>query len=145
MVALATAVMLGPALRGLGSGGAARMKTVAALAAAAVAALALGLTAPDRQKMLSYLIMPPGLVWLGLFALTAELFRKAERQLAWAALIITVLYSLSGNILLGTLGLIQLERSVEAPDWTEGPPFDAVLVLGGGTKPNPEPARYASM
>jgi len=143
LVALGTAVMFGPALRALHGGGSGRIRAALGLAGAFVAVGLIGFTAPDRQKMLTHLIMPPGLVWLGLVALLAELVRRKERALGVSLAAVTVVYTLSGNVLLGTLGMIQLQESVDAADWTKGPAFDAVLVLGGGTKPNPEPARFA--
>lgn len=143
LVALVTAVWLGPALRAIRDGGSRRRNALIGLALALALAAVSGLTAPDRQKMLTHLIMPPGLVWLGLVALFADAVHRRVRPLAWALGVVTLLYSLSGNVLLGDLGLLHLQRLAEPVDWTEGPPYEAVFVLGGGTKPNPAPARYA--
>lgn len=102
----------------------------------------LGLSAADSQKMLAHLIMPPGLIWLGLIALVAALVRRRQRGPSLLAGAVLLLFSVSGNILLGTLGLISLQSELPLVDWTQGEPFDAVLVLGGGTKPQPAPARF---
>jgi len=104
--------------------------------------LGLGMHAADSQKMLAHLIMPPGLIWLGLIALVAALVRRRQRGPSLLAAAVLLLYSLGGNVLLGTLGLISLQSELPLVDWTQGEPFDAVLVLGGGTKPQPAPARF---
>lgn len=143
LVVLVCALWFGAWVRAVRAGGSHRRRALLLAVVALALVAGLGLSAPDRQKLLAYLVMPPGLVWLGLVAVGRELFHRRERILGGAVLALFFVYTLMGNVLIGTLGLIALERSVEHVDWTEGPPFDAVLVLGGGTKSNPPPARYA--
>lgn len=142
LLVLGLAVMAGPAWRALRRGGSDRLRALIGLGLSLAVALGLGLAAPDSQKMLSHLIMPTGWVWLGLLVLSVELVRLRLRGLAALSCGLWVLYSLCGNVLLGTLGLIGLQSELPLVDWRQGPAYDAVLVLGGGTKPQPEPARF---
>lgn len=119
-----------------------RRGVVAAYAALVVAAAAASVLDPVGQKVLGNLLMPTGWVWLGLLGWGADaVFRRARGQAA-GLLILFVLHTLAGNVLLGTLGVIWLQDQLPRVDWRQGPPFDAVLVLGGGTKEAPDPNRF---
>ena len=134
------AAAVGPAVRAWRAG---RRAAVAAAGGVALAVVAGQLALdPVSQKVVSHLVMPTGLVWLGLAALAGEAAARRERRFAGALVALFAAYTAAGNILLGTLGLLWLQAQVPALDWREGPPFDAVLVLGGGTKPAPAPNRF---
>jgi uncharacterized SAM-binding protein YcdF (DUF218 family) len=87
------------------------------------------------KKVVALLVMPAGLVWLGLMALAAwPGMGRWWRGLALAAL---VLHTLAGNVWFGAW----LLRGLEAPyTATAAPrePFDAICVLGGGTSFRPD-------
>lgn len=136
------AVGLGLAVRGFRAGGVLRLRASIAAVAMLILVLALGVASPVSQKMLAYLIMPLGLMWLVLIAVWAELLRAKLRGLSLAVGGVLLLYSVAGNPVVGALGLQKLQDEVPLVDWSQGPPFDAVLVLGGGTKHQPPPADY---
>jgi len=91
------------------------------------------------RKAVAALIMPTGLIWLGLG--TALVISLAQRQwrpgVAWAAAFLA--YGLAGNAWLGGWLMRGLESQVTA---MPGPAlighFDAVVVLGGGTSVSPQ-------
>lgn len=112
------------------------------LLALAVAALAVALVAMPRGAMLGKLIgalaMPAGLLWLFLGGSVAvQIHRRAKLGAALAAFAF-IAYTVAGNGYLGAAWLGHLEApfvdvaplSVAAEDG----PFDAVFVLGGGTR-----------
>jgi len=77
-------------------------------------------------------LMTAGLVWLGLAAVAAALWRRRERGPALVATTLWGLYSLAGNALVGDSMLSLLERPYARLDPRRQGRFDAVLVLGGG-------------
>lgn len=85
------------------------------------------------SKVIGYLLMPAGLVWLGLIAASAWAFRRRQRGLGTALLLLTLGYTLAGNPMLGRALMARLERQVPMPS-PDAPPFDAVFVLGGGSE-----------
>jgi uncharacterized SAM-binding protein YcdF (DUF218 family) len=89
-------------------------------------------SAYDLRKLISYCLMPAGLLWLGLLALTVTLWRRRQRRFAAAALVLWLGYTAAGNAWLGSYMLGLLQRGYESALPPAGGPFDAVLVLGGG-------------
>lgn len=91
-------------------------------------------TKPVAQKVLGHLVMPTGLVFLGLFVAAVVAFDRHRRRWAAVWLVFFVGHGLSGNAYLGGWLLAQLQQEVEPVDWRNVRPFEAVLVLGGGTR-----------
>ncbi len=86
------------------------------------------------KKVIALLMLPTGLVWLGLMALIGWPGLKRPGRLLAAAVL--VLYTLSGNAWTGGWLLGKLEVPyIALPPVTE--PFEAVCVLGGGSSPTP--------
>ncbi len=85
------------------------------------------------KKVVALLVLPSGLIWLGLMALVGwpGLSRKGR---GFAALILVV-YTVSGNAWTGAWLLGKLESPYAA--MTHPEPFDAICVLGGGSSPTP--------
>lgn len=87
------------------------------------------------KKVVGLLILPAGLVWLGLMAITCMpgLCRRAR---LFAALVL-LFYTISGNAWVGGWLLSKLETpySTVAPP---AEPFDAICVLGGGSSVTPD-------
>jgi uncharacterized SAM-binding protein YcdF (DUF218 family) len=84
-------------------------------------------------KLLGYLLLPTGLLWLGLLWAAVWAFRRRSRGLgAWLVLLFLG-FTLAGNLQLGHLLMAQLESSI--PQFpADGAPLDALFVLGGGTE-----------
>ncbi len=85
-------------------------------------------------KVIGVLAMPAGLLWMALVLMTAlHVHRRATLAAALTALTLCA-YTALGNTWVGA----SLMRSLEAPYVETDPlaeaPFDAVLVLGGGTR-----------
>ncbi|HZO12449.1 MAG TPA: YdcF family protein [Polyangiaceae bacterium] len=89
------------------------------------------------QKWLARLCMPTGILWLGLFAVGLVTLRRRERRLAAAMLLLFCGYSCAGNEVVGTKLVGFLENDHPAPA-APGVPYDAVVVLGGGTGETPD-------
>ncbi len=142
LVVLGGAAGLGSLVRALRAGGKSRIRGLVIAIGGLVLVLGLGVSSPVSQKLLAYFIMPLGLVWLALIALWVELLRSKSKGLAVALGGILVLYTVAGNPVVGSLGVQKLQNELPVVDWTQGPPFDAVLVLGGGTKQQRAPAMY---
>lgn len=113
----------------------ARGRALLAVPVAVLSALLVFLVAtrPIAQKVLGHLAMPAGLVFLALFLAGVVAFDRRYR--GWAAVFFALFvgHGLSGNAYLGGWLISRLQRDVEPVDWRNGPAFDAVLVLGGGT------------
>jgi uncharacterized SAM-binding protein YcdF (DUF218 family) len=86
------------------------------------------------QKCVALLLLPAGLVWLGLALVAVVAWRRGQRGLAGAIAALWLLYALAGNVWVGKALLGSLEAQVPAVDPAAGPPFEAVFVLGGGTE-----------
>jgi uncharacterized SAM-binding protein YcdF (DUF218 family) len=92
---------------------------------------------PVLSKLLGFLVMPAGLLWLLLIGLTAWAgWRRRRRELLAHALVL-VLYTLVGNVWLGSWLCTILEGEVEVVHPEDLEPLDALFVLGGGSKPGP--------
>lgn len=101
-----------------------------------VAAVAtLGRDGFAEQKIIARLVMPAGLFWLALFGIAALTLRIGHTLLGLSLAFLFVAYTALGSVLLGNVLVRQLERSVSHADPTLR--FEAVFVLGGGTKLGP--------
>jgi uncharacterized SAM-binding protein YcdF (DUF218 family) len=81
--------------------------------------------------------MPTALLWLALLAATAALLVRGERKLGWICAGASLAYWLANSTWIAVLLLVPLEADyVDAP-LSPARPFDAVLVLGGGTAVGP--------
>lgn len=86
----------------------------------------------EARNMATALIMPSGLLWLGLAALSASLAAARRLKPALAAIGIFVFYSLAGNSYLGNALMGALENGIPDPDINATPALDAIFSLGGG-------------
>lgn len=89
------------------------------------------------RKVIALLVLPPGLLWLGLMVLAG--WPGLNRRSRGLALLILIGYTLTGNAWLGGWLLGRLE----APYAALAQPaerFDAVCVLGGGSSARPDGA-----
>jgi len=102
--------------------------------ALALAVLALALVPGNYalRHVVGECLMPAGIIWLGLAAVAAALWRRRERRPALVVTALWALYSLAGNALAGDSMLSLLERPYARIDPLRQGRFDAVLVLGGG-------------
>jgi uncharacterized SAM-binding protein YcdF (DUF218 family) len=87
----------------------------------------------EIQKVLGILLMPVGLLWLGLLAWTGAAALGRHFRLAAGLGLATALLTVSGNCWVGGALIGLLERQVPVSDPDAGAPFEAVFVLGGGT------------
>ena len=104
------------------------------LPAVALAVMAVS-AAGDReiQKVLGILLMPVGLLWLGLLAWTIAAALGRHFRLAVGLGLAAAALTVSGNCWVGGALIDLLERQVPKVDPDAGAPFEAVFVLGGGT------------
>lgn len=93
------------------------------------------------QKTAGFLLMPAGLLWLGLIAAAGRAWRHGGRVggkgrwgESWPLILLTVGYTIAGNVHVGHFLMRQLES--ENPTLGEPPasPFDAACVFGGATE-----------
>lgn len=84
-------------------------------------------------KLIGMLLMPLGLLWLGLLGATLWAFRRQVRGLGVFLALLTLGLSLAGNPMVGHALKVRLESGVPvAPE--DGPALEALYVLGGGTE-----------
>ncbi|MGF1510593.1 MAG: YdcF family protein [Myxococcota bacterium] len=106
-------------------------------AAAGALFLALGVYALPRGyllgKVIAHLLMPAGLLWLALTMVVIWSKRAAPPLLALTTAVVWAAYTAAGCPAVGQLGIRVLESEARSIDPFETPPFDAVVVLGGGT------------
>lgn len=107
--------------------------------------LIVGLLAiPNRfiaQKCFARLIMPVGLLWLVMFGGVLRLL-YARRRAAWLAMALWLGFWLFGSDYVGTAGLRMLESDFRSA--SPGGPYEAVIILGGGTSARPSGAPQVS-
>lgn len=87
------------------------------------------------KKVIGLLILPAGLVWLGLMAMTC--MPGICRRARLFAVMVLLFYTIAGNSWFGGWLLSKLE----SPYATAAPPaepFDAICVLGGGSSATPD-------
>ncbi len=88
------------------------------------------------QKALALLMMPAGLTWLLLIAVTIVAWHQAHRALAILASVTLGLYTVAGNAWIGDAVIASLEHRIPSFDLPNLQPFDAIFVLGGGSEFN---------
>ncbi|MBI4820350.1 MAG: YdcF family protein [Deltaproteobacteria bacterium] len=93
---------------------------------------------PLAQKVAARLVMPAGLIFWALFSATASAFWIGQRRRGLAFAAALTIYNCAGSSFIGALLMRSLESRYPAFDLTTGLPFDAVLVLGGGSKRGPK-------
>ncbi|MCA9621861.1 MAG: YdcF family protein [Myxococcales bacterium] len=104
---------------------------------ALVGSLVLANNAHLIRKWLARLAMPTGWFFLILLGAAGWLWSQRRRREAAVATAVVALFALSGNVWLSQWLISVLEAGYRAP--VEGdPPFDAVIVLGGGTSLTPD-------
>ncbi len=86
----------------------------------------------EVRKTASLAVMPLGLVWIGLGALTAVAWRQRRVRLAVATGALWLGLTLAGSVPLGDLLVSFLQRPFVGSDPLKAGRFDAVAVLGGG-------------
>lgn len=86
------------------------------------------------KKVIGFLIMPAGLIWLGLMVLVC--WPGLKRWGRSTAILVLVTYTFSGNAWVGSWLLGKLETPYAALEVGAGS-FDAVCVLGGGSSATP--------
>lgn len=91
----------------------------------------------ELEKLLGYLSMPTGLLWLFMLAAVAYTVRvRAYRSTAaWA--VAFVLYSIAGNGWVGAALMRAVEGQIIAVHPDDVGTLDALFVLGGGSKLGP--------
>jgi uncharacterized SAM-binding protein YcdF (DUF218 family) len=84
-------------------------------------------------KLLGMLLMPAGLLWLGLLSAVFWAFKRRMRGLAGFLALLFLGFSLAGNLQVGHALMARLEAGLPfVPE--DSAPLDALFVLGGGTQ-----------
>ncbi|WLT31151.1 YdcF family protein [Geothrix sp. PMB-07] len=83
-------------------------------------------------KLVGMLLMPLGLIWLGLWGSAYWAFRRRVRGLGFALMGLAVGLALVGNVQLGHRLMGRLEAEVQ-PFSSKDAPLEALFVLGGGS------------
>lgn len=86
------------------------------------------------KKVIGLLVLPSGLVWLGLMAMVG--WPGLNRRGRAFAVLVLVTYTVAGNAWTGAWLLEKLESPYAAMT-QPAEPFDAICVLGGGSSPTP--------
>lgn len=87
----------------------------------------------ETQKFVSRLLMPLGLIWIGLSVILVLAWKRCRWRGRWALILLWTVYTLAGNSWFGTWLIGTLERQTPMIDFAVIEPLDAVCVLGGGT------------
>ena len=119
----------------------ARRSALVAAASGVVAFVLVGWSLPDGPllgKVVGHLAMPAGLLWLLLYALALVHVLRRDWWAAASLAAAFVAYTAVGNGWVGATLLERLEAPYVAIDPLSEAPFDAVLVLGGGTRIGPD-------
>ncbi len=87
------------------------------------------------QKVIAKLLMPAGLVGVGLVALTAMAFQRRQHRAITCAVLAA--YLAASNEWVAARMMARLERDYAGIDPFASGSFDAVFVLGGGTSVTP--------
>lgn len=85
------------------------------------------------EKTLTSLVMPIGLVWVGLIPLTYLLLLSRQKILGFLSLGCLLAITLGGNQFVSNYFAYSLEAPFSQIDIAQIPTLDAVIVLGGGT------------
>jgi len=89
------------------------------------------------QKTAGFLLMPAGLLWLGLLAAAALQWRRYGPWRAVFPCLLVLGYTLAGNIHIGHALMRALERQVPNSHLPPAEAFDAAFVFGGSTELDP--------
>ncbi len=92
---------------------------------------------PHIEKTLTALAMPVGMLWIFLFVLFLLVRQSKQKFTALVVLLVWIGLSIAGNDYGGALIIAELERPYRDIKPLEEKPFDAVVVLGGGTSLTP--------
>jgi uncharacterized SAM-binding protein YcdF (DUF218 family) len=84
------------------------------------------------EKLLTSLVMPCGILWLALVAITIIAWRRRQRFTATALLFLIAGYTVAGNSLVGSWVMARLEQEYTGINAFDEGTFDVVFVLGGG-------------
>ncbi len=86
------------------------------------------------EKTAGFLLVPAGLVWLGLLGATLWRWRRGGLRAAFGLGVLTLGYTLAGNVHVGHALMRSLEQQVPGLETPLHEPLDAVCVFGGGTE-----------
>jgi len=89
------------------------------------------------QKTVGFLLMPAGLIWLGLLVAAISHWRRNGPRQAGFLCLLVLAYTLAGNIHIGHAVMRALERQVPNAHLTPAEPFEAAFVFGGATELDP--------
>lgn len=89
------------------------------------------------EKVVTALILPTGLLWLILLGLAFSCFFAKSFRLAIAASLLWLFFTACSSPLLPSYLVRGLQSGVMEVDPTQVEPFDALVVLGGGTSQTP--------
>lgn len=84
-------------------------------------------------KLFGMLLMPLGLVWLGLWGAALWAFRRRARGLGLALVGLALALAVAGNVQAGHALMARLESGIQ-PYSPEDAPLEALFVLGGGSQ-----------
>ena len=87
------------------------------------------------RKVVALLVLPPGMLWLGLMVMAG--WPGLKLLVRGLAILILVIYTLAGNAWTGAWLLDRLESPYVALPRPDGR-FDAICVLGGGSSARPD-------
>lgn len=94
------------------------------------------------QHGLTRLVMPCGLIWIGIGLCAAVAWRAKQRWLARSLMLLLVVYTLAGNLWVSTAINYYLERPYRDRTIDPAARYDAVIVLGGSTDDAPNGRPY---
>lgn len=89
------------------------------------------------QKVVGFLLMPAGLIWLALILAVVFSWRRCILPRAFFQTGILLAYTLAGNIHVGHALMRHLEQQVPATHLLPEAPFEAAFVFGGATELDP--------
>lgn len=98
------------------------------------------------EKLLTHLVMPVGTVWLGLLVLTIVALQQRQKLMAGCLALLWGWLTVTGNGTVADFLNRRLEADYLSIKPTEMEPFDAVILMGGGTSmgANGEPRTNSS-
>lgn len=85
------------------------------------------------EKLVTNLAMPVGIIWVSIFVIGIMAFQRRQKAIAFFLAVVWLLFSLAGNGTVSSQLMAQLESEYVSIKPTEMEPFDAIVVLGGGT------------
>jgi uncharacterized SAM-binding protein YcdF (DUF218 family) len=115
-----------------------RAPFVAGAVICGVIGVAVGPSGLILQKVVGRMALPLGLLWTLLLLVTVVRLGLRDRRGAGRSGLLAVAVTVLGNQFVGEALMAWLERPYRHDPFAEAP-FDAVVVLGGGTKEGPHP------